>query len=475
MAFVEFCCRSGGNNLNAGTLNGSSTEPAVTAVATYTGGDWNGSNIYTAPIGANLTEVIAGRYVAICPDGSTVPVSNSYSIHQILSVNSGTREITVRAVSSYYGAVAFGTVMGSRTGNTTLRIGGAWQGPNGANTFPFNGMNWSVLSVFAGSVRTNLKNDQTYNVTTTLTGTGWNVMGYAAAFGDAGRATIDGGTSGASYVLFTTNFGYSSVSGSSIVADLVFQNNGATGSAGGVVIGSSAIYGLGANLVVKNMRGIGLLSAGYVFECESFSNVGTGISAALAVNCISHTNTGSGYATSGRYLNCIAHHNTVHGFWGYQNSSSLFCEGCDSYMNGVSGFFGETVNTGSFFIRNCNAVQNSGHGILIASQGGNANFGVTLLNCGTYGNTLGSIVFTGGTEQVYLNSGHVAYASNPYVDAANGDFRLNIATAKNAGRGRFVQTASGYSGAVSYPDIGACQSIGGSSKPQHPMSQQVIG
>ena len=461
MPFVEFCCRSGGDNLNAGTLNGSSTEPSASPVATYTGGDWNGSNIYTAPVGADLTEATAGRYVSICPDGSSVPVSNSYSIHMISSVNAGTRQITVRAVSSFYGAVAFGTVMASRTGNTTLRIGGAWLGPNGANIFPFTGMGWSMLSVYAGSVRVNLKNNQTYNVTTTLTGSGWNVMGYSTSYADGSRATIDGGTSGASYVLFTTNFGSGSVSGASIVADLIFQNNGATGSAGGVVIGSSVGYGVGANLVVKNMRGTGLSSTGYLFECESFSNVGYGISSALAINCISHNNTGTGFGFTGRYVRCISHRNTSNGFYGNQNGSSLFCEECDAYLNGANGFYGETVNNGSFFIRNSNAVQNSGRGILVASANGNANFGTTILNCGTFGNATGSIVFTGGVEQILLNSGNVAYAASPYVDAANGDFRISLAAAKNSGRGQFLQTESGYTGTVGYPDIGAAQSAGG--------------
>jgi hypothetical protein len=31
MAFTNFCCRSGGSNLNAGTLTGDTTEPGTSA------------------------------------------------------------------------------------------------------------------------------------------------------------------------------------------------------------------------------------------------------------------------------------------------------------------------------------------------------------------------------------------------------------------------------------------------------------
>ena len=43
----------------------------------------------------------------------------------------------------------------------------------------------------------------------------------------------------------------------------------------------------------------------------------------------------------------------------------------------------------------------------------------------------------------------------PWVDPANGDFRINLAAAKGAGRGSYTQNAGG--GTVGYPDIGAAQ------------------
>lgn len=464
MAFLEFCCRAGGNNLNAGTLNGGSTEPAVTAAVTYTGGDWNGSNIYTAPVGADLTEAVAGRYVALCPDGATVPAVNAFSIHRILSVNAGTRQITVRATTSYVGSASWGTVQGSSTGNKTLRIGGAWLGPNGANSFPLNAaLAWQFLNDYNGYVRVNLKNDQTYTVSVALNGSAWNVSGYGSTFGDHQRATIDGGTSGASYTLFSTNFG----DGATLVSDLIFQNNGATGSANGVSIGNANYYGLGANLVVKGMRGYGLVGASTHHECEAYNNGaggGGGISSGFAINCIAHNNTGPGFGSNSYFINCIADSNTSHGFWSYSNRSAMRCLNCDAYGNGGSGFYSELVNGGSTLWQNCNAVSNSAYGFRnIESSSGSSM--MTMLNCGTFGNTSGAILSSGGASTEYLNTGHIAYASNPFIDAPNGDFRRSLAASKNAGRSRFVQTDSGYAGAIGYPDIGACQSLGGSSMP----------
>jgi hypothetical protein len=60
-----------------------------------------------------------------------------------------------------------------------------------------------------------------------------------------------------------------------------------------------------------------------------------------------------------------------------------------------------------------------------------------------------------------IESGTVTYANDvtPWVDPANGDFRINLAAAKGAGRGTFTQTAASYTGTIGYPDIGAAQHL----------------
>lgn len=63
-----------------------------------------------------------------------------------------------------------------------------------------------------------------------------------------------------------------------------------------------------------------------------------------------------------------------------------------------------------------------------------------------------------GKMQVF---GSVTYASGvtPWSAPSTGDFRITLAAARNAGRGAFTETASGYAGAIGYPDIGSNQHL----------------
>ncbi len=64
----------------------------------------------------------------------------------------------------------------------------------------------------------------------------------------------------------------------------------------------------------------------------------------------------------------------------------------------------------------------------------------------------------GGIREV----GSIIYSSNltPWISPDVGNFSItNNAVTRAAGRGTFIETASGYSGTVGYPDIGAAQSI----------------
>ena len=57
------------------------------------------------------------------------------------------------------------------------------------------------------------------------------------------------------------------------------------------------------------------------------------------------------------------------------------------------------------------------------------------------------------------NVGPVNHTANnePWTDAANGDFRVSLSTARIAGRGAFSQTAADYAGSAVSNDIGACR------------------
>ncbi len=132
---------------------------------------------------------------------------------------------------------------------------------------------------------------------------------------------------------------------------------------------------------------------------------------------------------------------------------------CDFYNNG---FFGiDTTSTGGVVveIENCNFIKNGTFGIL-SDAGSNLRHGY-IRNCafgsGTQTNSSGGIDarLTG-----VLESGSITYAADvtPWVDPANGDFRINLTAAKSVGAGSFTETASSYAGTIGYPDIGAAQS-----------------
>jgi hypothetical protein len=77
MPFTEFCCRASGSNMNAGSLDGGSTVAGTAAAVTYTGGDWtSGTDIYIAPVGADMTEAVVGRFASLYHDGDTSPTTN---------------------------------------------------------------------------------------------------------------------------------------------------------------------------------------------------------------------------------------------------------------------------------------------------------------------------------------------------------------------------------------------------------------
>lgn len=462
MAFNEFCSRSGGSNLNAGTLDGGSTEVGTTAAAEYTAGDWDsGTDIYTAPVGADMTEAVTGRWASLFHDGDTAPTTNQYLVARIANVNAGTRQITLSSTAREQ----LGTEVATGTGNRTLRIGGAWAHPSGTTGFPLSFVDSQSMTNAAGNLaRLNVKNDAEISISAAITNANnyLEIAGYSSSYGDGGRAIINGGTSGTSYVLLT-------LSGlAHCIHDLEFKNNGATGSAFGVSL--SGTGGMAVRCVFHGMRGNGVTGVSFI-ECEFYDNGLANLSTAAgatiggqAIRCISHSNTSSnvsGFISSGstRFVDCIAYGNGSHGFRLNAASTCHSCVGCDSYDNGGSGISvwsnGQKILA---HIDSCNLVANGAFGI--GHEG--SIHDVIIQNCGfgsgTMANASGKI--SSGLQN-YEESGTVDYAAGvtPWVDPDNGDFRITLAAAKNAGRGAFLQTASGMSGTVGYPDIGAAQHL----------------
>ncbi len=473
MAFTEFACRSGGSNLNAGTRTGNSTVPASGASPlTYASGTWvQSTGVFTAPVGRDPVAdgVVAGDFASVYPDAATVtPFVGRVT----------TRTITTITVSL---TAKMGTAPVDGVTNTTLKIGGAWLGPNGASGFPFNVIQNTLTNAAGDKPRVNMMNDANYSITAAMTHTNVGPItfqGFTASYEDLGRAVIDGGTSGTSYLLLNVSAAWIRL------IDLTFQNNGATASAGGLT--SSANGSDLIRVVVNNVRGVGFtISALRAVECEAYAcnqANGSGIAAfTLAdrggsfLRCIAHDNTGSntvgfnsGSVGGGYYESCIADTNGSDGFAFTGANANTAYINCDAYNNGRDGMR-VSVNgqaTGAY-IENCNFVKNVGWGI-----NGNVTTPtstmLTIVNCG-FGS--GSQVNGSGATNLVSSStetGTVTYASGitPWVDPTNGDFRIVPGRgAVNVGRGTFTETATSYAGTVGYPVIGAAPPLNQQSPP----------
>ena len=352
---------------------------------------------------------------------------------------------------------------GATSGTATLIVGGAWRGPNGTDQFPLNHVSTATVSP-----RINMKNDQTYSITAGITipqaGPGI-IQGYTSTFGDAGRFTLDGGTSGASYALLTLAANWQ-------LWDFVLQNNGATGNASGITAASGVNCILGRG-VVRAVRGNGVATSSGVWyirdvECTGCNQNNTAGLGGLMVNggavierCYFHDNSGSNavgaqlVSTSDwvAFFDCIFDTNGSHGVRFSQNGGSTHLHNCDFYANGGSGIavIG-TSGTSRVVAENCNFVQNGGYGINASGAGQRTG---RVINCGfgsgAAANASGTVNSLKGIDEL----SNVTYPSGqtPWADPANGDFRVTLAEAKDDGRGTLPTAGT----TTSAPAIGAAQ------------------
>ena len=455
-AFTEFYCNpSTGSNVNAGSTEGS---PIVTGDAD----DWvSSTGVYTFGNATDLSGVSAGMFAAVRVDGATTAAL----VGRITNVNDGADTVTI-STTAKSGSLA------DQNDTASIAIGGAWKGPNGSDGFPLNFVTFALQNANSEVPRINLKNNATYAITAQITPSGNGpifVQGYTTTAGDLGRATIDGGTTGASYSLVknsgsTTQWRY---------VDLIFQNNGATGTAIGLDFSSSAYGSSFVRCKIAGIRGTGIhvgSGVALLLECEvtdcgkanSFGCNGVQVgSATTIVRCYIHDNTAVqaiGVYALGQTIivdSIIAKSGSM-GI--YARNGSLYMNGCDVYQNGSEGLGSYYDGDNYVAIENCNFLKNSGWGIDL-EQG--TKCGGHIFNCafgsGSQANASGTI--SAMTNKSFDVSGTFTYASGvtPWVDPANGDFRINLPAAKAAGRGVFPPGATN---TVGFPDIGAAQSQG---------------
>ncbi len=449
MSFTEFCCRSGGSNLNAGTRTGNTTEPGTSADLTYASGNWvQSTRVFTVASGDPVADGVAvGDWVSVYADGATV---TGY-IGRVTARTSTTITISSTAIG--------GTAPTDGTGNRTVKVGGAWKGPNGAENFPFGLATATMTNSSTHPPRVNLKDDAQYDVTASIAHTlnGVTFQGYTSAYGDLGKATIDAGGN-AVVILNMTGQRMSLI-------DLIVANNGSSGTNAGISNGgSNGVHCI--RCVAHGIRGTGIICERAI-ECEAYdcnkSNSANlaGINAGeFAIRCISHDNTSGtnahGFADNGYHFNCIADSNAGSNYKRV-GSAEYGLVNCDSYNPGVDHYDAGSSLSGVSFLANNNFIKAAaGYGI----HGYGMGYPIIAINnaygAGTMANASGNT--TGGDVN---ETGAINYAANvtPWIDPDNGDFRINLATAKGAGRGAFTQTAASYAGTIGYPDIGAAQHL----------------
>lgn len=450
MAFTEFYCQSGGDNLNAGSTADNA------AIYTATGGDWDsGTGVFTPASGDPSATVSVGMFASVYNDGASAPTG---FVARVTAVDSTTITLSTTVKS--------GTAPTTSTSNDrTIKVGGAWAGPSGTSGFPFNFIAAATVNTSGDTVRVNFKNNATYSVSAAMTHTLIGPVafqGYSSTPGDGGKAIIDGGSTGASYVVLT-------VSGSGIAwtvfSDFVFSGNGATGNAG-LVNGSNDTRTGMFRCVFRNSRGYGYfgLQANQceAYGCNASNTTNTaGFTAqsggANYTKCVSHDNAGSNsagfytQANSTTFIKCLSYNNGGAGFR-INNVTGWLLSHCDAYANGSHGIE-QLSQKGVGFIENCNLVANGGYGISLVGAG---LFG-TILNCGFgSGTKVNASGATSGVTDMTVE-GSVTYAADvtPWNAPDSDDFTLVLAAARGAGNGTFGTFEAGANSTVSKPDIGA--------------------
>lgn len=465
-AFTEFYVQSTASNLNAGSTTSDS------ALVTYTSavavGGWDATTgIFTVASGDPVADGVAvGMFASVyVTSGATVATF----VARITARDTTTVTVSLTAVAGSPPAT-------DALGATTMKVGGAWDGPATTVGFPFGFVAATLTDASGNAPRVNIKNGVTYSITAAMTADDngpifWE--GYTSSVGDGGRATIDGGTSGASYVLLTAS------GTNQTFKNIIFQNNGATGLAAGVTI--SGVENTMIGCVVSNTRGHGFNTSGapaVFIECEAFlcnanssaNNGGfTTSSSSTYIRCISHDNLagdtdGSGFVTSASatlYIQCIADSN---GGTGFLNSATgpVYYFNCDAYNNGADGITLTGASALNVAIENCNFIDNVGWGI--NSSGSSIRNGQMTNNgygSGTAANGAGTFTGMGSVASI----GEVTYATDltPYTAPTTGNFSISLAAAKAAGRGAFTETQASYTGTAGSPAIGAAQPSAASS------------
>lgn len=461
--FTEFYCQNNGNNVNSGS------DTNASAKYTSTNGNWSTTTIQYIPTDGSTPQgtVNPGDFVSIYLDGATTAVF----IARVESVAPGVNgAITLK---SGYSA---GTPPSTGATGRSIKCGGAWKGPSGANGFPLTIPIDALVGAEGYQPRMNFKNDQIYSLTAAITLGGGatqetiNYQGFAVTPGDGGRAIFDWGGLAVNGIFFPNA---NSTFSCALYVDLELRNTGSvnTLAIGGGIFWRCCFHDSGQQLFQVS-------SAAFFYECEFYRG---------NINAISN----SGFITNAgaTFVRCYFHDPGANPPAPFL-AITCFCVDCIFDTNSYCAFriFDANQNSsyGNFF--NCTFYKCGS----VISMEGNTTFGRRLfgannlvVNCGAFiayaGNlqtpqtgwqmTFFNTAFFGLQGPVFpvINNlrgafqsiGEIHLSSNPLVSPDTGDFRPANSGIIGAGRGNFLQTGLGKTGTFSYPDVGAVQAGAG--------------
>lgn len=465
MAFSERYVDTGGSNLNGGFPTGGAYPVTSTNGAFTQGGGAGGNDRFTAAAGTPFSGCAVDDCVASFADGAAAPTGY---VGVITAINGGGASIDLHLTRFA------GTRPTTGASGRTAVVGGAWAGPTGTTSFPFNFVTTVLTNAALDPVNVNFAAG-TWNTTGNLTHTLAGPVRFTGTLNGSNQPTSNfrGAATGASYIGLTCS------GTNTVFANFDFAQNGDTGTTG-----SSWLNITGTNCEVTRCRfhdcwRDGLLIAGggaIVTECEAHNcNLddasdfgGFGVTEESTwIRCWTHHNSiapstsanGMTVATGAGepliLIDCLFTHNGKHGCHSPGGSVSVFAYGCVFANNDESGFNSiANASTLSVF-ENCIFSDNADYGIEYFAASGR----VSARNCGFFSN---GIAPTLNVNASFL-TGTITFSADPFVDATNGDYDLNTtagggADARNAGIGTFLEDSGEYSGVtLGYPSLGAAE------------------
>jgi hypothetical protein len=409
-----------------------------------------GSNISTTDVVATGTSTISSATAAF----TTAIAGNT------IYLSGGTGSLTAQRYTvnsrSSATAIVVDRIVAAGTG-ITMNVGGALA---------------SINAAYASMVTNNaiwVKNDGTYTQTATPATTGNMVVyitGYTTTRGDGGRPTIELSTN--TGLTAIPKGGTSSVHAANFIIDCK-----ELGTSSGIVTSAGAI----TNCTVKNFTSIGITLENYAatHNCEVTGGTSTATGGIATIgasnvvtNCYVHDNACSGVvlSTSSLVARCLI----------------INCTGASS--NGVS----VTGGTSATNVINSTIYGCGQHGISVTSSLGsswtminnilanNGGYGISFSGTAIRNNPLrdGNVFYanTSGTRlgldststtwgvSPYVDQYDVILTATPFVDAANGDFRLNQSAAGASCRNAALpRTWLGTTKSPNFLDYGACDHL----------------